>query len=141
MKWRSCTWIACLWLKQQHRTKPCGCSSKGYNLIKHFSGNCGNEPLWAGKTLNVSQQPNHSSSIDNVGTGEENCNFNSKSDVTLNLLKRHNTNLKNDIFKKDARIDYLTKQLFSSKSNCLNNKTSLEKDNTNEVNNNKATHD
>ena len=49
--------------------------------------------------------------------------------------------MKNDIYKKDARIDYLTKQLFSSKSNSLNNKTSLEKDNTNEINNNKATHD
>ena len=42
---------------------------------------------------------------------------------------------------KDSIIDDLTKQLFASKSNSLNDKTSLEKDNTNKANKNKTAHD
>ena len=42
---------------------------------------------------------------------------------------------------KDSIIDDLTKQLFASKSNSLNDKTSLGKDNTNEANKNKTAHD
>ena len=42
------------------------------------------------------------------------------------------------MLKKDAIIDYLIKQLFASKSNCLNDKTNLQKDNTNEANKNKT---
>ena len=38
-------------------------------------------------------------------------------------------------------IDYLTKELFASKSNSLNDKTNLQKDNTNEANKNKTAHD
>ena len=41
------------------------------------------------------------------------------------------------MLKKDAIIDYLTKQLFASKNNSLNDKTNLQKDNTNEANENK----
>ena len=43
--------------------------------------------------------------------------------------------------KKDAIIDYFTKQLFASKSNSLNDKTNLQKDNTNEAKKNKTAHD
>ena len=59
----------------------------------------------------------------------------------LNLLKSRITNLENEILKKDTIIDYFNKQLLASKSNSLNNKTSLQKDNTNEANKNKTTHD
>ena len=44
------------------------------------------------------------------------------------------------MLKKDAIIDYLTKQLFASKSNSLNDQTNLQKDNTNEANKNKTAH-
>ena len=43
--------------------------------------------------------------------------------------------------KTDAIINYLTKQLFTSKSNSLNDKTNLQKENTNEANKNKTAHD
>ena len=43
--------------------------------------------------------------------------------------------------KTDAIINYLTKQLFASKSNSLNDKTNLQKENTNEANKNKTAHD
>ena len=59
----------------------------------------------------------------------------------LNLLKSCITNLENEILKKDTIIDYFNKQLLASKSNSLNNKTSLQKDNTNEANKNKTAHD
>ena len=43
--------------------------------------------------------------------------------------------------KKKAITDYLTKQLFASKSNSLNDKTNLQEDNTHEDNKNIAAHD
>ena len=88
----------------------------------------------------MSQQTNPNSSIGNVGIGDENCNCNDKSDFILNLLKSRITDLENKILKKDAIIDYLTKPLFASKSNSLNDKTNLQKDNTNEANKNKTAH-
>ena len=92
------------------------------------------------KALIISQQTNPNSSIGNVGTGDKNCNCNGKSDFILNLLKSRITNLENDILKKDAIIDYLTKQLFASKSKSFNDKTSLQKDNTNKADKNKTAH-
>ena len=74
-------------------------------------------------------------------SGDENCNRNGKSDFILNLLKIRITNLENEILKKDAIIDYLTIQLFASKNNSLNDKTNLQKDNTNYANKNKIVHD
>ena len=35
-----------------HRTRPYERSSKGYNLIKMFSGTCSKETFWAGRGLN-----------------------------------------------------------------------------------------
>ena len=93
------------------------------------------------KALIISQETSPNSSIGNVGTGDENCNCNDKSDFILNLLKSRITDLENKILKKDAIIDYLTKELFASKSNSLNDKTNLQKDNTNEANKNKTAHD
>ena len=93
------------------------------------------------KALIISQETNSNSSIGNVVNGDENCNYTSKSDFTLNLLKSRITNLENEMLKKDAIIDYLTKQLFASKSNSLNDKTNLQKDNTNEANKNKTADD
>ena len=93
------------------------------------------------KALIISQETNSNSSIGNVGNGDENCNYTSKSDFTLNLLKSRITNLENEMLKKDAIIDYLPKELFGSKSNSLNDKTNLQKDNTNEANKNKTAHD
>ena len=43
--------------------------------------------------------------------------------------------------KKDAIVDYLTKQIFASKSNSLNDKTKLQKEKTNEANKNKTAHE
>ena len=43
--------------------------------------------------------------------------------------------------KKDTIIDYLTKHLLASKSNSLNDESSLQKDNTNEANRNNTSHD
>ena len=43
--------------------------------------------------------------------------------------------------KKGAIINYLTKQLFASKSDSLTDKTILKKQNTNESNKNKTAHD
>ena len=43
--------------------------------------------------------------------------------------------------KKKAITDYLTKQLFASKSNSLNDKTNLQEDNTHEDNKNITAHD
>ena len=93
------------------------------------------------KALKISQQTNPNSSIGNVETGDEICNCNGKSDFTLNLFKIRITNLENEILKKGTIIDYLTKQLFASKSNSRNDKTNLQKDNTNEANKNKTSHD
>ena len=75
------------------------------------------------KALIISQQTNPNSSIGNVGTGDETCNCNGKSDFILNLLKSRIANLENEILKKDAIIDYLTKLLCACKSNSLNDKT------------------
>ena len=88
------------------------------------------------KALIISQQTNPNSSIGNVGTGDENCNCNDKSYFILNLPKSRITNLENEILKKDMIINYLTKELFASKSNSLNDKTNLQKGNTNEANKN-----
>ena len=49
------------------------------------------------KALIISQQTNPNSSIGNVGTADENCNCNGKSDFMLNLLKSHITNSENEI--------------------------------------------
>ena len=68
------------------------------------------------KALIISQQTNPNSSIGNVGTGDENCNCSDKSYFILNLPKSRITNLENEILKKDAIINYLTKQLFTSKA-------------------------
>ena len=89
----------------------------------------------------ISQQTNPNSSIGNIGTGDENCNCNGKSDFILNLLNSRITKLENEILKKDAIIDYLTKQLCASKSNSLNDKTNLQKENTNKANKNKTLND
>ena len=51
------------------------------------------------KALIISQQTNPNSSIGNVGTADENCTCNGKSDFMLNLLKSHITNLENEIWK------------------------------------------
>ena len=98
-RWRICTWISCFWIKQQHRTRPYGCSSKGYNLIKKFSETGAKKLYELEKALIISQQTNPNSSIGNVGTADENCNCNGKSDFILNLLKSHITNLENEIWK------------------------------------------
>ena len=68
------------------------------------------------EALIIFQQINPNSSIGSVGTGDENCNCNDKSDFVLNLLKSRITNLENEILKIDAIIDYLAKQIFASKS-------------------------
>ena len=93
------------------------------------------------KALIIFQEINPNSSIGDIGNGDENCNCNGKSDFTFNLLKSRITNLENEISKKDALIDYLAQQVFASKSNSLNDKTNLQKDNTNETNKNKTAHD
>ena len=98
--------------------------------LKHFQETVEKKLHELEKTLIISQQTNPNSSIGNVETGDENCNCNDKSDFILNILKSRITNLENEILKKDAIIDYLTKQLFTSKSNSLNDKTNLQKDNT-----------
>ena len=114
---------------------------KDITSLKRFQETVAKKLYELGKALLISQETNPNSSIGDVGSGDENCNCNGKSDFTLNLLKRRMTNLENEILKKDAIIDYLTKQLFASKSNSLNDKTNLQKDNTNEANKNKTAHD
>ena len=43
--------------------------------------------------------------------------------------------------KKGTIVDYLTKQIFTSKNNSLNDKTKIQKENTNEANKNKTAHE
>ena len=83
------------------------------------------------KALIICQQTNRNSSIGNVGSGDKNCNCKDRSDFILNLLTGRITNLKNEILKRDAIINYLTKELFASKSNSFNSETNLQKDKTN----------
>ena len=80
------------------------------------------------KALIICQQTNRNSSIGNVGSGDKNCNCKDRSDFILNLLTGRITNLKNEILKRDAIINYLTKELFASKSNSFNSETNLQKD-------------
>ena len=120
---------------------PMNAIRKDITSLKRFQETVAKKLYELEKALLISQETNPNSSIGDVGSGDENCNCNGKSDFTLNLLKRRMTNLENEILKKDAIIDYLTKQLFASKSNSLNNKTNLQKDNTNEANKNKTAYD
>ena len=83
------------------------------------------------KALIICQQTNRNSSIGNVGSGDEDCNCKDRSDFILNLLKGRIINLKNEILKRDAIINYLTKELLASKSNSFNSETNLQKDKTN----------
>ena len=109
---------------------------KDITSLKTFQENVAKKLYHQGKALITSQQTNPNGSIGNIGTGDENCNCNGKSDFILNLPKSPTTNLENEILKKDAIIDYLTKHLLASKSNSLNDETNLQKDNTNEANKN-----
>ena len=111
---------------------------KNITSLKRFQETVAKKLYELEKALLISQETNPNSSIGDVGSGDENCNCNGKLDFTLNLLKRRMTNLENEILKKDATIDYLTKQLFASKSNSLNDKTNLQKDNTNKTANDKT---
>ena len=115
---------------------PMDAVRKDITSLKTFQENVAKKLYHQGKALITSQQTNPNGSIGNIGTGDENCNCNGKSDFILNLPKSPATNLENEILKKDAIIDYLTKHLLASKSNSLNDETNLQKDNTNEANKN-----
>ena len=109
--------------------------------LKSFQGTVAKKLYELEKALIISQQINPNTSIRNFGTGDEKCNCNGKSDFILNLLKSRTTNLENEILKKDAISDYLTKQLCASKGTSINDKTNLQKENTNEASKNKTAHD
>ena len=79
----------------------------------------------------------NSSNICNNETGNEN----GKSDFIFNLLKNRIANLENEISKKDAIIDHLTNQLFTSKNVSHNNKKNLQKDDDHNGKSSKSTHD
>ena len=59
----------------------------------------------------------------------------------LFLLKNGIANWENEISKKDAIIDHLTNQLFTSRNVSHNNKKNLQKDDDNNGKNSKSTHD
>ena len=118
-----------------------GAVRKDITSLKSFQETVAKKLYEQEEALITSQQTNPNGSIGNIGTGDENCNCNGKSDFILNLLKSPITNLENEILKKDAIIDYLTKHLLASKSNSLNDETNLQKDNTNEANKNNTSHD
>ena len=118
-----------------------GAVRKDITSLKSFQETVAKKLYEQEKALITSQQTNPNGSIGNIGTGDENCNCNGKSDFILNLPKSPITNLENEILKKDTIIDYLTKHLLASKSNSLNDETNLQKDNTNEANKNNTSHD
>ena len=120
---------------------PMGAVRKDITSLKSFQETVANKLYELEKALIMSQQTNPNGSIDNVGTGGENCNYNGKSVFVLNLIKSRITNLENEILRKDAIIDYLTKQLCASKSKSFTDKVNLLKENTNEANKNKTAHD
>ena len=103
---------------------------KDITSLKSFQKTVAKKRYELEKALIISQQANPNSSYRQcwdwwrLETG----------DFILNLLKSRITNLENEILKKYAIIDYLTKQLLESKSNSLNDETNLLKGNTNDKN-------
>ena len=84
---------------------PMAAVRKDITSLKRFQETVAKKLYQLEKALIKSEQTNPSSSMVNVGTGDENCNFNSKSDFILHLLKSRITNLENEILKKDVIID------------------------------------
>ena len=81
-----------LWMQFQD---PMDAVPKDRTSFKSFQETVAKKPYELEKALIISQQTNPSRSIGNVGTDDENCNCNGKSDFILNLLKSRITNLKN----------------------------------------------
>ena len=72
-----------------------GAVRKDITSLKSFQETVAKKLYEQEKALITSQQTNPNGSIGNIGTGDENCNCNGKSDFILNLLKSPITNLEN----------------------------------------------
>ena len=110
---------------------------KDISSLKNFQSTVEKKIFDLERALILQQTIPNSSNICNNETGNEN----GRSDFIFNLIKNGITNSENEISKKDAIIDHLTNQLFTSRNVSHNNKKNLQKNDDNNGKNSKSTHD
>ena len=114
-----------------------GLVMKDISSLKNFQSTVEKKLFDLERALILQQTiPNSSNTCNN-----ETVNKNGKSDFIFNLLKNRIANLENEISKKDAIIDPLTNQLFTSRNVSHNNKKNLQNGDDNNGKNCKSTHD